>query len=334
MATRNGVSGAKARDRALEPATRMTTTDRIEALRRFYSVLDRLSTRGLRFCISEARLFQTWPSRGVYFVFEPGQRRSDTGPGPRVVRVGTHALKRGSVSSLRSRIVQHRGRLYPPGGNHRGSIFRLLVGLALARRDPTLTCASWGIGANAPADVRAGESELEAAVSETIGRMDAVLLPVEDEPGPASLRGFLERNAIALLSNLGREPLDPVSEDWLGACCPRARVQGSGLWNNNHVDEAWDSSFLNVFERLAATDHCNTVEIVPAESQSQQRSGLPPTSAIVRNHQVDECVSKLQGTDRPVAAPNRSLGHADRHPVLGPEAVRHHCHRRRPLDTR
>jgi hypothetical protein len=63
-------------------------TDRIEALRRFYDILDRLSASGLQFSISETRSFHSWPSRGVYFVFEPGERRSDTGNGPRVVRVG------------------------------------------------------------------------------------------------------------------------------------------------------------------------------------------------------------------------------------------------------
>ncbi len=33
-----------------------------------------------------------WPRRGVYFFIEPNQVRTDSGTGPRVVRVGTHAL--------------------------------------------------------------------------------------------------------------------------------------------------------------------------------------------------------------------------------------------------
>jgi len=42
----------------------------------------------------------SWPKRGVYFFFEPGEERNQTGIGPRVVRVGTHALKEHSRSSL------------------------------------------------------------------------------------------------------------------------------------------------------------------------------------------------------------------------------------------
>jgi hypothetical protein len=51
----------------------------------------------------------SWPARGVYFFFEPGEVRSDTGMGPRVVRVGTHALTASSRSSLWQRLSQHRG---------------------------------------------------------------------------------------------------------------------------------------------------------------------------------------------------------------------------------
>jgi hypothetical protein len=37
----------------------------------------------------------SWPRRGVYFFFENGEMRSETGTGPRVVRVGTHAMRSG-----------------------------------------------------------------------------------------------------------------------------------------------------------------------------------------------------------------------------------------------
>ena len=229
----------------------MTKTDRVEKLKRFYTVIDALSAHGLRVSFADAHAWQSWPRRGVYFIFEPGEVRSDTGIGPRVVRVGTHALKSGSKSSLRGRTLQHRGKLDPPGGHHRGSIFRLLVGLALSQRDPGLARSTWGVGSTAATDVTAGERELEAAVSRTIARMEILFLPIDDEPGPDSLRGSVERNAIALLSNFDRDVLDAHSGDWLGAHCPRARVQRSGLWNNNHVDETCDPSFLNEFERLA-----------------------------------------------------------------------------------
>ena len=79
--------------------------------------------------------------------------------------------------------------------------------------------------------------------------MPFLWLGVEDEPGPASQRGLIERNAIALLSGYREPAPDPPSTDWLGHLSDRERVRGSGLWNNNHVDEDYDSSFLEVFAR-------------------------------------------------------------------------------------
>src|SRR5688500_6098985 len=103
---------------------------------RFYSLLNRLEkniggARTLAAC--SARM--NWPNRGVYFFRECGEIRSDTGDGPRIVRVGTHALKAGSATRLWSRLSQHKGQQGTRGGNHRGSIFRLLVGAALIGRD-------------------------------------------------------------------------------------------------------------------------------------------------------------------------------------------------------
>jgi len=83
-------------------------------------------------------------------------------------------------------------------------------------------------------------------VSEVIGKMSFLWLPVDDEPGPNSQRGYIERNVIALLSNYEREPLDPPSENWLGRHSDRERVRESGLWNQNHVDEACDLSLLSM----------------------------------------------------------------------------------------
>ena len=80
--------------------------------------------------------------------------------------------------------------------------------------------------------------------------MPFLWLAIEDEPGPASLRGYIERNSIALLSNFSKEPLDPPSRTWLGYLCNRDRVRASGLWNSNHVDEAYEPAFLDTLARL------------------------------------------------------------------------------------
>lgn len=56
---------------------------------------------------------------------------------------------------------------------------------------------------------------------------------------------------IALLSNFGKESIDPPSTAWLGSYSGRERVRTSGLWNNDHVEKQYDPAFLDVL----ADDH-------------------------------------------------------------------------------
>jgi hypothetical protein len=228
------------------------TGGRISDLHNFYGLLGSLAEKvgGARtLAVCSGRL--GWPRRGVYFFMEDGEVRSDSGTGPRIVRVGTHALMEGSGTKLWSRLKQHRGQQKTGGGNHRGSIFRLIVGTALMARNG-YDCPSWGHGNNAPADVRAAEHPLECEVSKVISAMPFFWIAIDDEPGTESLRGYVERNAIALLSNFERDPLDPPSAGWLGHSCNRERVRKSGLWNQNHVEEAYDPAFLGCFEKLVS----------------------------------------------------------------------------------
>lgn len=165
-----------------------------------------------------------WPRRGVYFFFETGEVRSGSGDGKRVVRIGTHALNAGSGSTLWGRLPQHRGTA-GGGGNHRGSIFRLLIGVALARREGTALPPSWGIGSDRGAAskrlevnreaIKSSEVGLEASVSEYIGDMPFLWLEIGDEPGPTSERGVVERNAVGLLSAAMSPAPDPASASWL-----------------------------------------------------------------------------------------------------------------------
>jgi hypothetical protein len=225
--------------------------DRASDLRRLYRVLSAIEGQlGGTSKLSSCDGRMSWPKRGVYFLFEPGESRSDSGSGPRVVRVGTHALSATSSTTLWNRLSQHRGTANG-GGNHRGSVFRLLIGDALLHRSPEYSNETWGKGSSAPASVRAAESAIETLVSRYIGALPFIWLEVDDPPGPGSLRGFIERNAIALLSNYHRPPLDPPSAQWLGRFCSRERVSRSGLWNNNHVDEDHDPKFLDVMAEWA-----------------------------------------------------------------------------------
>ena len=133
---------------------------RLRDLVRFYALLDRLEKKihGAR-QLDDCSGRMEWPARGVYFFFENRENRSHSGEGLRIVRVGTHALKASSGTKLWTRLSQHRGQTNSGGGNHRGSIFRLIVGCALIKRDG-MNCPTWGQGTSAKRDVIDAERHL------------------------------------------------------------------------------------------------------------------------------------------------------------------------------
>lgn len=219
-------------------------------LDRLYRLLGKLQQtlgdfRQLRDCTGR----DGWPQRGVYFFFEDGEVRQDGSP--RVVRVGTHALTGWSRTTLWNRLMQHRGTVgggLAGGGNHRGSVFRLHAGAALLNRDDDHSDRirdTWGRGSNAPRPVREAEHRHEVAVSRYIGQMPLLWLSIPDPPGPDSDRGRIEAGAVALLSGLGTQPIDPPSSSWLGKWSDRQTIRHSGLWNVNHIGEDYDPGFLD-----------------------------------------------------------------------------------------
>lgn len=211
----------------------------------FYGLLDELRQRccGPRF-LRDCNGKDRWPKRGVYFFFEDGEYRED-GMTPRVVRVGTHAVSKGSKATLWKRLRGHRGNRNG-GGNHRGSIFRLRIGETLMRRATFADGirASWGQGGTAPKHIRAAEIPLELAVSNYVCAMPFLWLELDDEPSPHSKRAYVERNGIALLSNFEKVPIDMSSDSWLGRLSPELTIRQAGLWNTNHVAETYDPTFL------------------------------------------------------------------------------------------
>jgi hypothetical protein len=88
----------------------------------FYAMLDKLE--------ENYRRARKLPDGSRRFLAE--ERRvflSDTGVDLRIVRVRTKALKAAFDTELWTRPLEHNGN-WPGSGNHRGSIFRLLVGAA------------------------------------------------------------------------------------------------------------------------------------------------------------------------------------------------------------
>ena len=195
--------------------------------------------------LSECTRMDGWPVRGVYFFFEEGERRKESGDGPRVLRVGTHSIARGAQTTLWNRLSQHRG-TRDGGGNHRASVFRLWIGDALGRRGPDLHVDSWLDRRASTSSVKESEHPLECAVTAYIGSMPLLWLGIDDRAQRASV----ERSAIALLSNYGRIcPLDTPSAGWLGRFSSSARVRESGIWNSQLVGSSYDEGFLRVLER-------------------------------------------------------------------------------------
>ena len=113
-----------------------STNQRIDHLKRFYDILGILEHRigGPRRLVDCSGRMD-WPCRSVYFFREAGEVRSDSGSGPRIVRVGTHALRPGSGTRLWNRLSQHKGQARSGDGNHRGSVFQKHVGAALIEKN-------------------------------------------------------------------------------------------------------------------------------------------------------------------------------------------------------
>jgi hypothetical protein len=231
--------------------------NRLEDLKRFYSLLDaleRCNQGGHKLSDCDGRM--AWPKRGVYFFREFGENRSDTGNGLRVVRVGTHAIRTGSKRILWQRLSQHRGTIRTGGGHHSGSVFRVLVGMALMTKN-NFVCNSWEKPKSASTAVTKLEerreievSKLEVEVSKIICNMPFLWLAVEDDPGPNSLRRKIEKNSIALLSNFGKTAVDAPSANWLGSYCDSEKVRRSGLWNRDDTEKNYEAAFLDELERL------------------------------------------------------------------------------------
>jgi hypothetical protein len=231
---------------------------RLNDLQHFYDILAILEykvggTRTLLNCNGH----MDWPQRGVYFFFEPGENRTNSGTGFRVVRVGTHALITNSQKTLWNRLHQHQGTMKDGGGNHRGSIFRSHVGSALLNKlewsEEIRT--TWGIGTTATGNIILKEKPLEQEVSRYIRNMPFLWHEVNDAPGPESLRGVIERNSISLISNYNatENPIDSPSANWLGHWATNDMIRLSGLWNVKHIAESYDPHFLDILEKNVIT---------------------------------------------------------------------------------
>lgn len=232
---------------------------RWDDLDRFYSLLGDLEQRvgGAR-KLKNCTGYMDWPDRGVYFFFEPGETRASTDRA-RVTRVGTHAVSEGSSTSLWDRLKQHYGTgsgssNHPHGGAHRGSVYRKRVGEAIIEKhelqdDYPDWDKRWSSINRERSVVRDEEYILERRVSTYIREQPFLWVNLDDKPSADSNRATLEQNAIALLSNFGKRPIDQRGDEWLGRYSQSREIRESGLWNVNHVEENYEEEFLELLEQ-------------------------------------------------------------------------------------
>jgi hypothetical protein len=223
------------------------TTDRQHDIDKFYDLLEKVvmkfPKRSLN-TISKNKL----PEKGVYFFFEPNEVRQNKNF-DRVVRIGTHAAIAYSNATLYKRLYNHKGSK-DLTGNHRGSVFRKLIGYSLINKN-NLNYPHWGDKSKkGDKSVKASEKDLEKIVSLYLGTLTFTVLEV---PGPSSKdndRAFIEENSIALLSNFDRPGVDKCSKGWLGLYSKDSNVIGSGLWNSDCVNRNKVSKkYFDVFEK-------------------------------------------------------------------------------------
>ncbi len=187
------------------------------------------------------------PNRGVYFFFEDGERRSGSGNGDRVVRVGSHALNAGETTTLWDRLYDHRG-ADSPRQRQSGSVFRNCVGNAICRRNRTLGPVDWPHDSNHGDVVR-----IERLINRHMWQMPVIFIPVNHRVH----RRYIERNAVALLSEYGEEnPIDCQSGRWLGRRCSTEKVRESGLWQSEYVNHYHRPEFLDLLEMYVDRTLC------------------------------------------------------------------------------
>jgi hypothetical protein len=217
-----------------------------ENIERYYELMATLENGlGGKRLFREFNGRQTLPKRGVYIIFESGEKRAGS-PTERVCRIGTHAIKENESTTLWGRLRNHRG-TRSGGGNHRGSVFRKHIGSALINRsNGTISSPTW-TKSDPTKEERSSEKSLEKEVSAYIGECSLLWLAIEDAPSPKSNRAFIEEHSIALLAN--HSDKDRPSKDWLGNFSPRFEIRRSGLWNVNHVNRPYDPEFLDALEK-------------------------------------------------------------------------------------
>lgn len=246
----------------IEPLLGLDRSSRMSFLRSCHRLLDRRSAAQVIYDLFgglEARtglptlreaLNRTLPTQGVYFFFDPREPTRFSRRLPRLVRIGTHRVSRGSKATLRDRLRAHFG-TSDGTGNHRSSVFRLHVGEALIRKNDTRDLfPHWGKGQAADKSISDSEKELERDVSAYISALHVLCIEVADRATKSSARSKIERLAIALFTER-QVALEPPSKEWLGLFSAHRVIAQTGLWNVKDTGAKADLQIIDLIsERI------------------------------------------------------------------------------------
>src|SRR5258708_2260576 len=112
-------------------------SDRVTDLVTFYNALSQIEERqGGRRSLATTDREPPWPARGIYFFFEPGETRSVSGSGDRIVRVASHSFG-ANTASRSSATCPARRTPRPATGSGRSAAVN---GCAPAGCGTTITC--------------------------------------------------------------------------------------------------------------------------------------------------------------------------------------------------
>lgn len=218
---------------------------RKEDIDRFYQLLKSLESKSEKRTLEKSNGKSGWPGQGIYFFFEENELRENGAP--RVVRIGTHAVSEGSKTKYWTRLRQHKG-TEKGYGNHRGSVFRKLIGQSIIGKENLDQFPFWG--KKIDRKHKDSELELEKMVSNYIRKMSFLSLTVPGESIKDNDRAYIETNSIALISNINKEPIDKPSISWIGYHSNHRDVIASGIWNSDDTDKDYDPNFLDKLEEL------------------------------------------------------------------------------------
>jgi hypothetical protein len=210
---------------------------RVRDVRALYAHIGEARRQGRTFLLGDLSA-RSLPEKGVYIFLDPAET-SAWSNGPRIVRIGTHAVSEGSKSSLRTRLRNHLGPAHGVG-SHRGSIFRLHVGRAMLEAEGRngAEVLTWGVGQQSPKPVPDNEIAHERRVTDYLQRLEVFVFDIDDPPSKTSLRALAETQLIGLMTADGL-PLEPASAGWLGLRSPMAPIRETGLWNIRDVGAAY-----------------------------------------------------------------------------------------------